>query len=230
MDVELEPEVILSRLEDAGVLEQVEEDELVLTDAFVSKVAEYRSEWSGLDEDDLFDAVSEVVGDRDLTGVLYDPTDGTNPAPAYVYGALDEYVSDLGIEQKIHLSTLLNTFRRGPPRDEGAPSAFAPVHGEDLPNLLKTHERAIVYLWRDDCDPCDTLRETFDRIFEEPPGDIGLFAVYGPDCTEFLRREYSVVGAPTTLFVLHGAVDARLIQAHSQPVFESEIETLRRRG
>jgi hypothetical protein len=52
-------------------------------------------------------------------------------------------------------------------------------------------------------------------------------AVYGPDAPVLLEERYNVVGAPTTLFVLNGRVDARLQGAHEEYKIESEVQKLR---
>jgi hypothetical protein len=85
-----------------------------------------------------------------------------------------------------------------------------------------------------DVVPCFAVRlfvEAFQVFFtnDEPPGDLLLLAVYGPDCPRLLDREFDVSGAPTTLFTLDGRVDSRFVGAPSTDGLETEIETLRER-
>lgn len=81
-----------------------------------------------------------------------------------------------------------------------------------------------MYIWLDDCEPCETVHEDLDDIFEQPVDDLALFSVYGPDHAELLAEEYDVSGGPTVLFFHTGTVDARLYGAQHREVLETEIE------
>ena len=91
---------------------------------------------------------------------------------------------------------------------------------------MQLTRRAVVYVWQEDCEPCDLVRQTLEDLLDAPE-DIALFAVYGPDWAELLYEEFDVAGAPTTLFVLDGEVDSRLNGPHYPESYEGELETLR---
>jgi hypothetical protein len=84
-----------------------------------------------------------------------------------------------------------------------------------------------VYVWREECRPCDIVREWFEELFPEPPDDIGLYAVYGPDWAETVKEQFDVTVGPTTLFVVDGRVDCRHIGARTKASVEKEIENIR---
>jgi len=143
------------------------------------------------------------------------------------YCALAERVEALSHDDLVRTVAVLAQFQGTPPRTEGAPDPFLPVRGDQLPTLVQLTRRAVVYVWQEDCEPCDLVRETFEDLLDGPPGDIALFAVYGPGWAELLYEEFDVAGAPTTLFVLDGAVDSRLNGPHYPESYEGELETLR---
>ena len=142
------------------------------------------------------------------------------------YCALAERVASLADDDLVRTVAVLAQFQGTPPKTAGAPDPFLPVRGEQLPALLQLTPAAIVYVWQEDCEPCDLVRETFEDILGAPE-DIALFAVYGPGWAELLYEEFDVAGAPTALFVLDGDVDSRLNGPHYPESYEGELETLR---
>jgi thiol-disulfide isomerase/thioredoxin len=143
------------------------------------------------------------------------------------YATLSEVVPDATPEEVIQWTAVLDQFRADGPPTEGAPESFLTVSGEKLRSYLELFSPAVVYVWRRDCDPCEAVRADFEAIFEEPPGDIALLSVYGPDNSRMLHEKYDIEGGPTVLFVVDGRVDARLVGAHTRTKLESEIEILR---
>ena len=221
---------LLTRLEEAAVVAPVgASGDLALTDEFQSAVADRRAAHHGEDAASFAETVATLVDDAGTARVLHDPETDDREC-AYVYMVLSAVLSDLEEETRVQLAALVNANFGDPPRDEGAPRSFLPVHGEKLPPLANAHRRAIVYVWRDDCEPCDIMREHFDDILPTAPDDIALYAVYGPSAVDVLFDEYGVVGAPTTLFMLDGRVDCRLTKAQYPSVIETEIRKLRELG
>lgn len=127
----------------------------------------------------------------------------------------------------LQTAAILSQLAQPRPRSEGSPRAFFPILGDWLDIFMDLFPNAIVYVWREDCDPCDVMKEKFDEIFGEPPDDLALFAIYGPDYARFLEEEYDITGGPATLFMLDGEVDVRLYGAQYRAVIDNEIGMLR---
>jgi hypothetical protein len=181
----------------------------------------------------------EPVKDAARLELLADALDGEPVPPALErvldspgvladYETLMRFVPELEHANRVGVLNVLGGLRRGQPPDEGAPEAFLPVHGDRLPALVRLQRAAIVYAWREDCDPCDLVCSDFDEIFEEtPPEDVMLYAVYGPEWAVELREAFDIGGAPTTLFIRNGTIDSRFIGAHTRSALENEIRILR---
>lgn len=214
--VNMEPERRLQELIENGVLTEAGKDALRLALAFEEAIEQHEGgiESGELPADDP--VVSALPGDSSLLGT---------------YAALDEYadIESYAVDERVQLLTAIARFRNDSPTD-GAPKAFVSARGNHLPGLLSLYERAVVYLWREECDPCDAMRSVFDNVFSRVPRDIMPIGVYGPDSPVLLEERYDVVGAPTTLFVLDGRVDARLQGAHEQYKVEAEVQKLRELG
>ena len=112
-------------------------------------------------------------------------------------------------------------------RTHGAPDSFMSIQGDKLGTITSIFSRSIVYIWKEDCDPCDSVKETFNNILENSPQGIALFAIYGPDHPKYLNENYDIKGGPVTLFMERNVVDSRVYGARHRRVYENEIEELR---
>lgn len=230
-----EPESLIERLIASGVLAtrdgEAEESgtsgEIVLAETFLDSIrGSGRLLSAGDGTAPGVDAGGPIdEGDRERVKELLAATGDEEIAAEYlalVRAGIDGFTH----EDRLRSLPLLDTLRADV-ADEGSPDPFVPVRGPFLPVVLPLYERAIVYTWREDCPPCDLMREGFEELFGEPPADIALFSVYGPAHAEMLHEHYDVIGGPTTLFCYRGAVDARLTGGHAEPIIESEVRKLR---
>jgi thiol-disulfide isomerase/thioredoxin len=205
-----------------------DEESLFPNEAFLTAVERRRSELETGSESDLRRQLERTLDDEARVERLLGIDDTTDELYAE-FLVLREFLDEVSFEDQLNLLTVVDQFDRGLPPAEGAPEHFLPVHGDQLPFLLSVHRRAIVYTWRFDCPPCDAVRADFEALLSRPPENIALFAVYGPDCPEFLYEEYDAHGAPTTMFVVDGAVDTRMQGAYYRESLSNEIDVLRGR-
>ena len=221
-DGSLDPEPLIDRLTASGVLATGEDarGELRLAESFGDLVREARR---SIREDGRA-ALESDLGDADEP--VEELLDAGEDVAAEYLALVRADVEGFAREDRLRSLPLVDTLRHEVPA-EGSPGPFVPVRGSLLPVVLPLYERAIVYTWREDCPPCDLMREGFEAVFEEPPGDVALLSAYGPAHAETLQEQYDVVGGPTTLFCYRGAVDARLTGGHARQIIESEVRKLR---
>jgi thiol-disulfide isomerase/thioredoxin len=217
--MEAKSDSLLSQLDESGITRKLDRG-LVLTDDFESRIDDKNTER-------VVEEVTSLVGNHETIADLHGPKSELNNEYFKVYATLNEYFPEMETEYGLQLAVILTSIKRGPPNDEGSPREFFPIPGEVLPQLLAVYERAIIYIWSTDCDPCDTMKKRLNNILEEQPEDVGLFSVYGPACAKFLQEEYRVIGGPTLLFAYNGEIDVRLLGDTKEPVVESEIQKLR---
>jgi hypothetical protein len=226
-DAEVPPEAVAETLVRGGVLVETD-DGFGVAESFTEAVERTREAVEGLDEAAIEERVAGAVdgADEDRRALVTEV--GTDDREFLaLYLTLTERLPDLSAETRIRVVPFLQGFRGSPPREEGAPEAFVPIHGDRLRPITRLFPRSIVYVWLDDCEPCDELRKTFDKLFPEPPEGIELFAVYGPDYARYLHEEYDVEGGPVTLFMLRDTIDSRLFGAKHERVYEGEVDQLR---
>lgn len=211
----MEQSTILESLLDRDVLEVGDDSEGVrLSDQFRRTLAASQDEVQ----------LEGINGtDTDIETAL-----GDVPELLGAYRALREHaVDDFETPDIVRSMTIIAHLEVPVAHSDGAPDPFLPVPGDQLDGLLNLYEKAVVYFWREDCPPCDVVREDLEAIFASRSNDLTLFSVYGPAWPVHLQLEYGVVGAPVLLFVLDGTVDARLIGAHEVETIRSEVATLR---
>lgn len=219
----------VDRLIACGVFEDVDGTRLRLAEGFREAIAEHREALATRDADGVREAVAALTEDDSAVEALCVGAEYDRDLLSR-YVAIGERDPDLSATQALALAVIVGQLEGDVPPSHGAPKAFLPVGGSDLVRLVDLCQRCIVYAWRDDCPPCETVREDFDEIVgDDPPRDVLPLAVYGPDCSRLLDEEYDVVGAPTTLFTLNGKVDARLVGVPERETLEREIQTLRER-
>lgn len=224
-DVDEDAHRTVEALLDGGVLAETD-DGFRVSSSFFDAVDRTHSDVEGLDEAAVRERVAETVEDEDRRALVVEVgADDREFLASYL--ALSDVLPDLPAETRIRTVPTLQQFRESPPRDEGAPAAFVPIHGDRIGTITRLFPRSIVYVWLDDCEPCDAMRGTFDDLFDAPPEGIELFAVYGPDYARHLHDNYKVHGGPVTLFMLRDAVDTRIWGERASVVVESEVEKLR---
>lgn len=136
-------------------------------------------------------------------------------------------VTDAAEDDLLALLPTLRLFRPEAEPTAGVPDAFIPVQGSHVSPLSRVYATSLVYVWLDDCPPCDTVREDLDAIFAEPRG-VMPFAVYGPAHEAVLAEEYDLNAGPALLFLREGRVETRLYGAQPRGAVENELSKLER--
>ncbi|WP_144906065.1 thioredoxin family protein [Halobellus captivus] len=215
---------LLDTVIDSGIVTSRDETEYRLTEQFESHFERYRDELDTIPSEDIRTVVEGRLPEAAQTSVLLDLAE-VAPAVVAEYLAIVELDErSLTHSDRLAVISVLDSFRLDGPPADGAPMAFLPISGTRLPLVANIYEKAVVYVWLDDCDPCETVRRDLDEIFGDVCEDLALFAVYGPAHQELLADQYDVRGGPAVLFFYEGLVDARLYGAQYQDVFETEIE------
>lgn len=224
-DADVDARRTVEALVEGDVLAEVD-DGYRVSPTFVDAVDRIQAEVSKADEAAVRERVAGTVDDEDRRALVVEVgLDDREFLAAYL--ALSDALPGLPAGTRIRTVPMLQQFRDAPPREEGAPRAFVPIHGDTMRTVTRLFPRSIVYVWLDDCEPCDGMRATFDELFSAPPEGIELFAVYGPDYARYLHEQYDVKGGPVTLFMLRDEVDARFYGERADVVVESEVEMLR---
>jgi thiol-disulfide isomerase/thioredoxin len=223
----MDPVKTLNDLVTADVITEADDRASIrLTTTFRENLKTEQKAISTPDDEVFTNVAREITDDEDDAQSLVE--DHTDLIASF--RALSSFNIDLPPAERILIVVILSQLDRGFAPSSGTPTYFLPVYGDQLEFLFQGCKRAIIYVWRNDCDPCDVMKEEFEMIFANPPDDLVLIGVYGPESAALLEQKYNVVGGPTTLFVFNGQINARLQGSHHRKVIENEIQILKNRA
>lgn len=213
-----------------GVL-TMEDGEVKTTDHFEFAVEEYTEEAAALSPEELSDSVKDRIGREAVVEPFVDLC-SEDPRTVAELFALYDHLNSTADDAKplsddwLSLLPVLRLFRPLEIPTDGVPESFIPVPARHVPHLTRIYSPAVVYVWLNDCLPCDAMKADLESVFEEPQ-DVMPFAVYGPEYREFLANEYEVTAGPALLFIRDGTVDSRLYGAQGSRTIEAELVKFR---
>jgi thiol-disulfide isomerase/thioredoxin len=142
-------------------------------------------------------------------------------------GALLEFEPSLGVEAAVTTAWSLPMFDQSVPT-AGVPEGFIPIRYEEIRPFVEQFPATALYFWREDCDPCDLVRDDLEVLVDEGgfPEWMGRAAMYGTDCAAELSAEFDVGGAPTLLFWVGDSIDCRFVGTKARETLAREIQTV----
>lgn len=220
----MDPTTLIDTLIDCGVLHETHASEIKISSHFATAVNSYEDSIQEGSGDDTVNFLSNRF-DHVPTARL---ADAVNHDPLFVarLRKIVELSPEFSFKQAIISSVIIDNISIDPPLD-GVPDSFLPLYGHRIPAVVPLFDHAIIYIWLEDCPPCETMYNEFNDLFPEPPADLSLFAVYGPNSKRLLATEFDITAGPVTLFVSGGNIDCRLWGAHYQDTIESEIGNIK---
>lgn len=206
---------------DAGVLSVTDAGDIELSPEYLTSVDQYRQ----MSTDECKDAIQKQ---QDIPGAILDG-DATDLVFLAHLCALSERIDGLSFETIIRSALVVCALDGDSLPTAGVPEGYVPIRGTQLDVVLRFYQRAIIYIWRTDCPPCDEMRDDLEALEGDLTDGVGQFAVYGPDYARHLQETYDVTGGPALLFMADGAIRSRLYGAQHSEVIRSELRTLRER-
>jgi len=202
---------------ESGVVSMTDAGDVELSDDYVDSVERYRR---------LSDEARTTPVQEQVDGAKGRLDSAIDSGLVTHFCALSEWLADTSFETLVPTALVVQAFERSLPPVSGVPEGFVPILGNQLESVIRLHGRTIIYVWREECPPCDVMKEDLEELDSELVRDIGQFAVYGPKWAAHLQKTYDVTGGPVCLFAADGTVQSRLYGSHYPDVIESEIRSL----
>jgi len=209
---------------ESGIL-SAPENEIEISESFSRDVDEMQEFVNGADPDEVYNRLSEALRkhlDPEFVQILMTKDDRLL---SYLL-VIDNREVNIPLEYLRPLLLIIDHLEKGMPKDSDSPESFLPIRPDQLDIIKSLYEKFVLYIWREECDPCDLMKTEFDDILQDEELDLGLFALYGPSCAQKLQKEYDVHAGPTTLFFLREQIDTRLVGAQYRSPIKNELETL----
>ena len=211
---------LFTRLLESSILER-DGDRFTLSPAFENERKRQRRRFEGLSAEERSDVIDRYLSDLSVD------IDEVGVKTVHDGVAVMEFAPEFTPVESLRVAFAVGRFD-DPPRGVGVPDGFTPLRAHEIPLFLHQHSASIVYIWQDDCDPCDDVRETLEGMVRDGVVDerVGLAAVSGENQVEYLHDRYDVGFVPTTLFCVGDRVDSRLLGAKRRLIFEQEASIL----
>lgn len=141
--------------------------------------------------------------------------------------AVQEFTSEFTLTESLRVAFAIRRLN-DPPRSSGAPDGFTPLRAPEIPLFLQQYSVSIIYIWQDNCSPCDGVSNILTKLVNDGVVDeqVGLGAVSASNQVEFLHNQYEIGFVPTTLFCVGDQVDSRLLGGKRRVIFEKEADII----
>ncbi|WP_313692777.1 thioredoxin family protein [Halorarum halobium] len=204
-DPDVDPDALLDRLIAADVVDEADDGELTATTEFESAHAVYRDSYLELGDEEFRRSVADVF---DIDGAeAADRIEelGVTRAELAAYLTLQSFLEEP--PGAVELATMAAMVVEVAPPSP-VPDGQRELEDEDYEAFLAEHERAVVFVWKRDCVPCERMKDDLDELLAELPEDHAVAGVDGGAVGAF-RREFEITAAPTTLRFADGELVAR---------------------
>jgi len=222
----LDPSRLLGRLTSSGVLKETTHG-ITLDEGFATQVAGRKQDVEECSQGQRREQIKELADAAEQADVIAKAAVDDPEFLGWLF-ALSDALPQATTTTLIRSVPQLQQFGERPARSDGAPELFVPVRGDQVPTVTGMFPRSILYVWLDDCEECNLVKESFDEIFDQRPEGVELFAVYGPEWAELLHQEYDIKGGPVVAYMIRDEIDARMYGAKHGQIYEKELEELRK--
>jgi thioredoxin 1 len=111
------------------------------------------------------------------------------------------------------------------PTEPGADAPSEPVavtSGDELDDIVQTHDVVLVDFYADWCGPCKMLEPVVERLADETDATVAKVDV---DANQDLASAYGVRGVPTLVLFADGTQVEELVGAQPEPQLRSLVES-----
>jgi hypothetical protein len=144
------------------------------------------------------------------------------------YKALDSFLeNNNNKETTIRSICGIEILQNSSSKRSGDPDYFVPSNEKILRRIVRFFPKSVIYVWKDECRPCDLVKSDLEEIFAKDYKSISLFSMPGPENSKFLYEGYDIIGAPTLLLASYGDVIYRHQGAKYKSAIESDLNKLR---
>ncbi|MFA1611650.1 thioredoxin family protein [Halobellus rubicundus] len=216
-----DPDDLYDRLRAEGLFAESDGD-LIVTDAFAAARADASDRVDSLDDDAREDLLADYANEERV------PREDLASSPDLLADAVAVFETTETLDRPTSVLVAQSIRRSEAAADEPVPSGFLSLSAEEIEPFIEQHAASVLYFWRDDCEPCESVKRDFETVLDRNriPESVGFAAVYGPDYVDTLREEYEVGAAPTILFCAGGEIDSRYVGTPGVDALETELSVL----
>ncbi|GAA0233511.1 thioredoxin family protein [Halobaculum roseum] len=199
-----DPEAMLDRLIEVGAIREDENDTLRISAALHDIIDLYEQSYGDLPDKEFTEAVADAFGLEYSEAVRRIDEEGVTREEFVAYLSLrshfedeDESVPD-PLERATMASIVVDVAPATP-----VPQGMRELEDDEVEAFLDANERAVVFVWRLRCDPCESMKAELAETLDLLPDDVAVAGVDG-EATPTVRERFDVDVAPAVVCVADG--------------------------
>lgn len=199
---------MLDRLIEVGAIREDDDGTLRISTALHDIIDLYDQSYGDLPDTEFTEAVADAFGLEYSEAVRRIDEEGVTREEFVAYLSLrshfedeDEPVPD-PLERATMASIVVDVAPATP-----VPQALRELDDDEVEPFLDSNDRAVVFVWRLRCDPCESMKAELEETLAALPADIAVAGIDGEAAPEF-RRRFDVDAAPAVVCVADGEARA----------------------
>ncbi|MFC7070933.1 thioredoxin family protein [Halobaculum lipolyticum] len=201
-------EAMLDRLIDVGAVREDDDGSLHVSAALHDIVDLYEQSYGDLPEREFTEAVADAFGLEYSEAVARIDEQGVTREEFVAYLSLRAHFEDEGepVPDPVERATMAAIVTEIAPATP-VPQAMRELADDEVDEFLAANDRAVVFVWRLRCDPCDRMKADIEATLESFPADVAVAGIDGEAAPGF-RRRFDVDSAPAVVCVADGEATA----------------------
>jgi len=199
-----DPEVMLDRLIEVGAIREDDDGTLRISAALHDIIDLYEQSYGDLPDKEFTEAVadafdldySEAVRRIDEEGVTREEFVAYLSVRAH-FEDEDEPVPD-SLERATMASLVVDVAPATP-----VPQGMRELENDEVEPFLEANDRAVLFVWRLRCDPCESMKAELEETLDRLPEDVAVAGVDG-EAAPTVRERFEVDVAPAVVCVADG--------------------------
>lgn len=204
------PEARFEFLLDWEILAEHEDDTVTTTESFEYSRGLYADTYGDVDEGTFHRTVAELFDLSESEAATRVEEHGVTRGEVVDYLAIKAHIAEIAEEADVAppelgtgpLALLARMVTEAAPPSP-VPDTMRELTDEDYPAFLDEHDDTVVFVWKRDCDPCESMKLALDETLAALPDGVAIAGVDGEAVRSF-RESFDVSSAPTTLVFADG--------------------------
>ncbi|WP_284012479.1 thioredoxin family protein [Halobaculum litoreum] len=201
-------EALLDRLIEVGAVREDDDGTLRISAALHDIVDLYEQSYGDLPEQEFTEAVADAFGLEYSEAVRRIDEQGVTREEFVAYLSLRAHFEDEDepVPGPVERATMASIVAEIAPATP-VPPEMDELEDDDVEAFLAEHDRAVVFVWRLRCDPCESMKAEIAATLEALPDDAAVAGIDGEAAPTF-RRRFEVDTAPAVVCVADGEAAA----------------------
>lgn len=199
-----DPEAMLDRLIEVGAIREDDDGTLRLSAALHDILDLYEQSYGDLPEQEFTEAVADAFGLDYSEAVRRIDEEGVTREEFVAYLSLRAHFEDEDepVPDPLNRATMAAIVADVAPATP-VPQEMRELEDDEVEPFLDANDRAVVFVWRLRCDPCESMKAELEETLDLLPDDVAVAGVDG-EAAPTVRERFEIDVAPAVVCVADG--------------------------